>query len=116
MSNPIYPPPGGSGYPPPGGPGYPQSPVNGTTILIMGILSLFCFGIILGPLAWTQGNSALKTLDQIGDPTNQRGNVTAGRICGIIGTILAAISIVFYIILLATGGLAAMMHPAAPTQ
>ena len=99
---PAWPPsPGGQmpgGQPPMGG-----APVNGQTIMIMGIVSLFCFNIILGPLAWTQGNAALKTLDTYGDPTNQRSPVTTGRICGIIGTAFGVLGILFYIIALAAG-------------
>ncbi len=115
MSNPMYPPPPG-GQPPDGGP----APVNGQTIMIMGIVSLFCFGIILGPIAWIQGNAALKTLDTYGDPTNQRGPVTTGRICGMIGAILAAVIFVGYIIAVAVGvthGLGAhppVVSPSAP--
>lgn len=78
--------------------GQPYSPVNGSMILTLGILSFFCVGIILGPIAWVMGNNGLKTLDQYGDPLNQRGNVSAGRICGMIATILTAIGIVFYIL------------------
>ena len=99
------PPPGQPPYGAPGGPppyGAP-APVNGQTILIMGIASLFCFGIILGPLALIQGNAALKTLDTYGDPTNQRSPVTTGRICGLIGTILAVLGIVGYIIAMVAG-------------
>ena len=82
MSNPMYSPPPG-GQPPMGG----GPMVNGQTIMIMGIVSIFCFGIVLGPIAWVQGNAALKTLDTYGDPTNQRSPVTTGRLCGMIGTL-----------------------------
>ncbi len=47
MSNPMYSPPLG-GQPPMGG-GGPL--VNGQNIMIMGIVSLFCAGLILGPIA-----------------------------------------------------------------
>ena len=80
-----------------------SSPVNGTLILVLGILSFFCFGIILGPVAWVMGNGALQTLDQYGDPASQRGTVSAGRICGIIGTVLSILGIIGYIVLLALG-------------
>ena len=87
------PPPGGpqpGGQPPYGAP----APVNATSILVMGILSFFCFGVILGPIAYIQGTKALQTLDTYGDPTNVRGQVAAGRICGLIGGILAVILII----------------------
>lgn len=106
MSNPMYSPPPG-GQPPMGG----GPMVNGQTIMIMGIVSLFCFGIILGPLAWTQGNAALKTLDTYGDPTNQRSPVTTGRLCGMIGTALSALGIIGYIIAIIAGVAGGLGHP-----
>ena len=68
----------------------------------MGILSFFCFGVILGPIAYIQGTKALQTLDTYGDPTNVRGQVNAGRICGLIGGILSVIVIIARIVIFAT--------------
>ena len=107
MSNPMYSPPPG-GQPPMGG-GGPM--VNGQTIMIMGIVSLFCAGIILGPIAWIQGNAALKTLDAYGDPTGQRSPVTTGRLCGIIATALSAAGIIGYLIFFTLIGAAGLSHP-----
>ena len=96
---PVWPPPPGSPAPY----GAPQpAPVNANSILAMGILSFFCFGIILGPIAYTQGTTALKTLDAYGDPTGLRGKVNAGRICGLIGGILSVIAIIIRIVMLAS--------------
>ena len=100
-------PPSPGGQPPMGG----AAPINGQTIMIMGIVSLFCFGIILGPVAWIQGNAALKSLDTYGDPTNQRSPVTTGRICGMIGTILSALGLVGYLIFFVLVGAAGLSHP-----
>ncbi len=47
-----------------------------------------------GPIAYIQGTKALQTLDTYGDPTNVRGQVAAGRICGMIGGILSVIVII----------------------
>ena len=96
---PAWPPPPGS-QPPYGAP--PPAPVNATSILVMGILSFVCFGIILGPIAYIQGTNALKTLDTYGDPTNVRGQVNAGRICGLIGGILSVIAIIVRVGMLVT--------------
>ena len=88
-------PPYGYGYPPPGyGVEHPQ----GTTVLVLGILSLVICGI-LGPFAWSMGNRALAEIDAAppGYYSN-RGQVSAGRICGIVATILLIVSI-FAIIL-----------------
>jgi len=57
-----------------------------TTTLVCGILSIFFFGIILGPIAIYFG---IKAKDQ--NPTS--GSATAGIICGVIGLIGAIIII-----------------------
>ncbi|WP_043639456.1 DUF4190 domain-containing protein [Nonomuraea candida] len=77
------------------GPGYygppPQSHPNGTTILVLGILSLVVCQII-GPFAWSMGNKALREIDESGYYYENRGHIQAGRICGIISTVLMIIS------------------------
>jgi hypothetical protein len=85
-------------YPPPPAPAYAQEHPKGTTILVLGILSLVCCGIFTGIPAWVMGNSALKEIDRSGGAYSNRGTVKAGMICGIIGTVLSAIGFVFYII------------------
>ena len=92
---PPPPPPGPSPYDSPygGSQAHPQ----GTTILVLGILSILCCGI-LGPVAWVMGNNALAEIDRNPAAYTNRGNVNAGRICGIIGTILWAISVVFFLL------------------
>ena len=72
--------------------------VKGMQILTFGILSLFCFGVVLGPIAWIQGNAALTAIDRGGADPVQRGTVNAGRWCGIVGTFLWTLYIIFYII------------------
>lgn len=91
--------------------GAPRSNGNATLILILGILSIVfggC-GIILGPIAWVMGNSALASGTV--DPS-QIGQVNAGRICGIIGTILSVLIIIGYIALFSLG-IAGAHHPGA---
>jgi hypothetical protein len=71
---------------------------QGTTILVLGILSLVVCGI-LGPIAWNMGNKALREIDASPQVTyTNRGNVNAGRICGIIGTAFLALGAVFVVI------------------
>lgn len=84
----------------------PSSPVNGTLIMGLGIASIFCFGIILGPITLVLAKNAMATLQTSGDPTNQMQNVNIGRICGIIGTIFGVLSILYYVlvVVLAVGG------------
>ncbi|GIV06064.1 MAG: hypothetical protein KatS3mg016_1639 [Fimbriimonadales bacterium] len=71
---------------------------NATLILVLGILSIVCLPI-LGPVAWIMGNNALKELDQgFGDP-NARGLVVAGRILGIIGTVLLILGCIYGVLM-----------------
>lgn len=94
-----------------GGAGQPAHPdvrehPDGTTVLVLGILGLVVCGL-LAPVAWAKGNSAKREIDA--QPhvmwTNQ-GAVNAGRICGIIGTVLlvigVAIMVLFFIAIAAS--------------
>lgn len=73
---------------------------RGSTILILGILSLVVCGI-LGPIAWSMGNTELQRIDAGQVDPSTRGNVTAGRICGMIATILMIVSFVGIVIMFA---------------
>jgi hypothetical protein len=114
---------GGWGAPPPGpGPGYGQQPpgygygqqppgygygygqpVNhpqGTTILVLGILGLVVCGI-LGIFAWSMGNKAKAEMSaQPGVVFANEGQITAGRICGMISTILLGIGALFGVVVI----------------
>lgn len=94
-SAPGYGPPGG-GYGYAMGVDHPQ----GTLILVLGILSLVVCQI-LGPVAWIMGNTALREIDASPGSYKNRGNVQAGRICGIISTALLALSVVAVIAVIA---------------
>jgi hypothetical protein len=85
----------GYGYPPPGyGVEHPQ----GTTILVLGILSLVVCGL-LGPFAWTMGSRALREIDAAPPGYfRNRGNVVAGRICGMIASILMIVGVAVLIL------------------
>lgn len=66
------------------GSAYP--PHRGTTVLVLGIVSL-CFPLfgILGGIAWYMSNEELRRMDAgLSDPAG-RGMVNAGKVCGIIG-------------------------------
>ncbi len=66
---------------------------NGTTILVLGILSLVACGL-LGPVAWVMGNKAIREIDaDAGVTYRNRGNVTAGRVCGIISSVLMILGV-----------------------
>ena len=106
---PGYPPPQGGygtpppGYPPAGYPGYPPQPYayaqpnfgsneDGRNALLMAIGGLFCFGIILGPLAYR------KAMGLSG------GMATAARVIAVIDIILWTVGIIFRFAILANGG------------
>lgn len=94
------------GTPPPGG-GYgpggaaPQEHPKGTQILVFGILSLVCCGL-LGPVAWIMGNGARKEMDARPDVYwSNRGNITAGWVCGIIGSVFLLLGVLYLVIVFA---------------
>ena len=78
---------------------------QGTTILVLGIVGLaltfICgFGALLGPFAWAMGTKALREIDSNPSVTyTNRGNVSAGRILGIITTALLAIGVLLLVII-----------------
>lgn len=95
--------------PPPPPPGHepfeaqsskPQPYPRGTLILVLGILSFFICGIILGIVAFVMGNNAIKEIDRNPGAYSNRAVVNAGRICGAIG---AALSVGLLLILAASG-------------
>jgi len=79
-------------------PGWPttREHPNGTTVLVMGILSIAACGI-LGPFAWKMGNSTVREMDAQPDVLwTNRGNINAGRICGIIGSVFLALGALMF--------------------
>lgn len=84
-----------------------MKPHRGTTILVLGILSLVLCAP-LGIAAWIMGNSDLKEMDAgVMDPSG-RSTTNAGRICGIIGTILLIIGVLVGIAAMGLGVMAGM--------
>jgi hypothetical protein len=91
-----------SPYPMPGAMPYgydaPRSS-NATTILVLGILSLVVCAV-MGPIAWWMGKTELNAIDAGLVSQQDRGTVNAGYICGIIGSVLMMISILFVLFFL----------------
>jgi hypothetical protein len=84
-----------------------MKPHRATTVLILGILGL----IVCGPLAiaaWVMGNSDLKEMDAGTMDPSGRGTTNAGKICGIIGTILLIISLIMVVVFFMFGFAAAL--------
>ena len=79
---------------------YPEQS-QATTILVLGILGIVICGI-LAPFAWSMGNKELAAIDSGRRNPENRGTANAGRILGIVGTILLGIGIIV-LILLAVG-------------
>ena len=97
--------PAGYGYAAPGYPPGVAPPVEhpkGTTVLVLGILSLVVCQL-LGPFAWIMGNSAMAEIKRSHRPVSNRGSVQAGRICGMISTILMVGLIVLFLLVAVLG-------------
>jgi len=85
---------------PPGG--YPQAaPTDNQAVvaLVLGICSVFC--CFLGPVAFFLGNSALRRIRASGGTLGGEGMAQAGRILGIIGTILLALGVLWVVVAIA---------------
>ena len=70
-----------------------RAPDNGSTILVLGILGLVVCAP-LGVVAWIQGNSYMQRCREIG--VEPDGQAVAGRICGMIATVLMALSLLLF--------------------
>ena len=84
-------PPYSAGY----GPVAPDHP-QANTVLVLGILGLVVCGI-LAPFAWVMGNRVVREIDASSGQLGGRSNANAGRICGMIGTILIGIGLLFVV-------------------
>jgi hypothetical protein len=85
-----------------------MKPHRGSLILIFGILGL----VVCAPLgiaAWIMGSGDLKQMDAGVMDSSGRSLTSAGRICGIISTVLLAIGVVVFFIFMAFGLLGAAM-------
>ena len=84
-----------------------MKPHRGTLILVLGILGL----VVCAPLAiaaWVMGSGDLKQIDAGTMDPSGRGTTQAGKICGIIGTILLIIGVIICGILFLIGFAAAL--------
>lgn len=87
----AYPPPGYGAQPPGYGYGYPPGP-QGTSqkavwSLVLGIVSIFCFGFLAGTAAIVLSRVASKDIQQSQGRLSGGGLATAGLITGIIGLV-----------------------------
>lgn len=71
-----------------------------TTVLLLGVLSVFCCGA-LGPVAWAMGRRALNEIEASGGSIGGGVQVRVGYALGIIGTIfMVCFGILFLFMLL----------------
>ena len=86
-----------------------MKPHRGTLILVLGIIGL----VVCGPCgiaAWIMGSSDLKEMDAgTMDPAG-RGQTQAGKICGMIATILMAVALAGLLLLFVMGMIGAATH------
>lgn len=99
MTNYPPPPPSGYGYSVP--PNHPQA----TTALVLGILSLVLCQL-LGPFAWSMGGKAVAEIDAAaarGGAMGGRSSAQAGKILGIISTVLLGLSLLVLLLFVVLG-------------
>ncbi len=94
---------GAPGYTPPYGTSMAPKHPSATTALVLGLVALvgmFLCGvpILLAPFAWITGGKAVKEIDAHPGQFSGREQAQAGRIMGIIGTVLLGLIIVFIIL------------------
>jgi uncharacterized membrane protein YjgN (DUF898 family) len=86
-------------------PNHPQA----TTALVLGILGLVVCGVI-APFAWSIGRDAVQEIDASGGQWGGRSEANAGRLLGMIGTILLlaglAMLILFFLLFVVFGAFA----------
>ena len=84
-------------------PGYPDMPAYGTLrdnstatlALVLGLLGLVTGIVVVSPIAWWKGQEALNEIDDAPGVYNNRGMALGGKICGIIGTVLLGLALLF---------------------
>ncbi len=74
-------------------PDHPQAAV----ILILGILGV-SIAQVCAPIAWYLGNKAKREIESSNGTIGGLGLVNAGRICGIVGTAILALSLVIVVV------------------
>ena len=86
-----------TGYPPPPPGEYAQDHPRATLSLILGILGLVLCQL-LGPVAWVIGKRTVNEIDAAPGSYSGRGLAQAGYICGIVGTVLLGLGIVYLVV------------------
>ena len=80
--------------------GYFPESSQATTALVLGILGLVVCGI-LGPFAWHIGHQEITAIDAGRREPGNRGTAQAGRVLGIISSLILALGAVFLLVVVA---------------
>ncbi len=85
-----------------------MAPHRGVLVLVLGILGIvLCF--ICGIFAWRMGNADLRAMAAGQMDRSGEGLTKAGKICGIVGTIIGCLWLLYIIVMfLFLGGMAAV--------
>jgi len=76
------------------------APHRGTLILVLGILGLVISCLPFGIVAWVMGKGDLNKIKAGSMDPEGKGLTTGGMICGIIGTVFFAISLLYWVFVL----------------
>lgn len=80
-----------------------QNASGAVASLVLGILGLI-FCPLCAPIAWALGRGAEREVDASGGALGGRGLATAGKITGIIGTVLLILGVLFIVVFFAILG------------
>ena len=80
-----------------------MKPHRGVLILVLGILGLVGCGIFTAIPAWIMGSNDLKAMAAGTMDPSGRSMTNAGKICGMISTIITIIAVVLVAVLMALG-------------
>jgi hypothetical protein len=85
-------------------PSYPPDHPQAATVLVLGILGAATFGL-LAPVAWAMGSRVVREIDDSRGYLGGRGPAQAGRVLGMVSTLLFGASLVFFVVMLTMFGL-----------
>jgi len=71
---------------------------RGTTILVLGILSIVVAGLLFGITAWIMGSNDLRKIRGGRMPEAERGKTAAGMFLGVLGTFLRPVALIAVIV------------------
>ncbi len=72
---------------------------NAVVALVLGILSFVGFGCLTGIPAWIIGNTTVREIDTLGGDPTERSMAVAGKVLGMVATLLFAAGVLIFLIL-----------------